>query len=116
MLRPETWMFISGAIVLGFLIVHLADFTWELRLRGDTGESPFDKAVRILRNPLSFAVYVVGSIILGAHLWHGFASAFQSLGLNNPKYHRLLDRASIVFAIVIGLGFAAFPLWAMFGR
>jgi succinate dehydrogenase / fumarate reductase cytochrome b subunit len=115
-LRPEIWMYISGAVVLGFLIVHLADFTWEFRLRGASGESPFDKAVRILQNPLSFGVYIVGSLVLGAHLWHGFASAFQSLGLNHPKYHKLIDRTSIGLAIVIGLGFAAFPLWAMFVR
>ena len=112
-IRPESWMFISGAIVLGFLILHLMDFTFELRLHGSADESPYDKAVRILQNPLSFGVYLFGTIVLGAHLWHGFASAFQSLGLKNPKYHRLIDCTSIVLAILIGLGFAAFPVWAM---
>jgi succinate dehydrogenase / fumarate reductase cytochrome b subunit len=44
-------------------------------------------------------------------LTHGFASAFQSLGLNHPKYNKLIRWISIGFGIVIGVGFALFPVW-----
>lgn len=109
----ETWMFLSGAVVLGFLIVHLSDFRFELRLKGAEGELPYDKAVRILQNQFSFWVYLVGSLILGAHLSHGFSSAFQTLGVNHPKYNRLIRWFGIGFAVVIGVGFALLPLWSM---
>lgn len=113
LLRSETWMFVSGAVVLGFLLLHLSDFTWQLRLGGEPGEPPFDKAVRVLRNPLSFTVYIIGSLILGVHLRHGVSSAFQSLGINHPKYNALIEWGGVAFAAVMGVGFATFPIWAV---
>lgn len=109
----ENWMFWSGFIVLGFLIVHLSDFTLGLRLQGPEGEEPFDKAVRILHDNTSFWVYLVGSLVLGIHLMHGFASAFQSLGVNHSKYNRAVRWLGIAFGIAIGIGFALFPIWRM---
>lgn len=113
-IRPETWMFISGAIVLGFLILHLSDFALGLRLRVPYEEEPFDRAVRVLNNSLSFWVYFVGCVILGAHLGHGAASAFQSLGVNHPRYNGLIHWTGIVFAVAIAAGFASLPWWALF--
>jgi len=115
--KADSWMFVSGAIVLAFVLLHLWDFTFQQR--SDLvyeGKEPFEKAVMILQTPISFGAYIVGSLILGWHLSHGFASAFQSLGIYHPKYNRLIRCVSIVFAIVVGLGFASFPLWAWFGQ
>ena len=109
----ETWMFLSGAVVLFFLLWHLADFTLELRLKGAGNEEPFDKAVRILNDFWSFWIYLGGCIVLGIHLTHGFSSAFQSLGINHPKFNTLIRWFGIVFAIVIGGGFALFPVWRL---
>lgn len=124
--HPDSWMFISGAVVLAFLLVHLADFRFELRDLDDVAyktttadgeivdKEPFDKAVALLQNPVSNIVYIIGSVLLAIHLSHGFASAFQSLGMNHPKYNGLIRVAGIVFAIVIGIGFASFALCANF--
>ena len=106
-------MFVTGLVILAFLLLHLADFKFELRGHGSVGETPFDKALRLLRDPLSALVYVVGSLVLGYHVLHGFQSAFQTLGLNHPKYTPFIEKVSLVFAIVVGLGFASFPLWAL---
>jgi len=111
-LHPEAWMFLSGAIVLFFLIVHLSQFTWELWLPGPAGEKPFTKAVRILHDNVTAVIYLVGVTILGIHLWHGFSSAFQSLGITHPRYETLIKWAGVVFAVVIGLGFASFVFFA----
>ena len=107
----HSWMFLSGAIVLAFLLLHLADFTFDLR-EGPESEEPFQKAVRILKDGISRPVYVIGSIILGIHLSHGFASLFQSLGISHPKYDSLIRWLGILFAVAIGAGFASFPMWA----
>jgi len=111
-LHPEAWMFISGAIVLFFLIVHVGQFAWEIWLPGPKGEEPFNKAIRILNDNVTAAIYLVGVVILGVHLWHGFASAFQSLGITHPRYAGLIKWAGVVFATVIGLGFASFVFFA----
>ncbi|MEX0715567.1 MAG: succinate dehydrogenase cytochrome b subunit [Planctomycetaceae bacterium] len=110
---PERWMFISGAIVLGFLLLHLADFTFEVRPGIDYGSlDPFDKAVAILKDPLSAVVYLIGSIVLGFHLGHGVMSAFRSLGLSHPAYNGLIKWGGVIFAVVIAAGFALFIPWA----
>lgn len=111
-LHPEAWMFISGAIVLFFLIVHLGQFAWEIWLPGPKGEEPFTKAIRILNDNATAVIYLVGVVILGIHLWHGFASAFQSLGITHPRYEGLIKWTGVVFATVIGLGFASFVFFA----
>ena len=111
--RADTWMFISGAIILGFLVLHLSDFKMELRTDVDySGKEPFEKALMILQTPLSATVYLIAGITLIFHLSHGFASAFQSLGINHPKYNGLIKCVSILFALFIGLGFASFVVWA----
>ncbi|MCF8417008.1 MAG: succinate dehydrogenase cytochrome b subunit, partial [Crocinitomicaceae bacterium] len=50
-----------------------------------------------------FAVilYVVGMLVLAFHLWHGFSSAFQSLGVNHKRYNRMIANAGKFFAVVI---------------
>lgn len=117
---PETWMLISGGIVLVFLAVHMADFTFESRSQDfykttdDAPREPFDKAVALLQDPLSTGVYVVGCLVLWAHLGHGVASAFQTLGINHPKYNGLIKWGGVIFAALVGLGFALFPVWAFF--
>jgi len=113
---PENWMFTTGAIVLAFVLLHLADFRFELRNKSSAPELPFDKAVRILQDSVSAPAYVVGCLFLGIHLGHGVASAFQTLGVNHPRYNRMLHCLGVLFAIVIALGFASFPIWAKFGK
>ena len=55
-------------------------------------------------------LYVLAMAVLAFHLWHGFASAFQTLGLNNEKYSPLLSGFGKVFSILIPLGFAIIPV------
>lgn len=54
-------------------------------------------------------VYVVSMAVLAFHLLHGFASAFQSLGLNHKRYNKLIKIVGTVFAIVIPVLFAIIP-------
>ena len=132
---PRTWMFISGSIVLVFLIYHVAGSRFGLM-----DESPvlaevaisegnveeygaaesatglpaihgYERMIAILRSPLSAVVYLFGIVFLGFHLSHGFASAFRSLGLAHPVYTRWIYRLGLAFALVIAVGFASIPIW-----
>lgn len=109
-LRAENWMFTSGAIVLLFVLLHLADFRFELRNPAVATMEPYDKAVVILSDRITQVGYTVGCIILGVHLAHGVASAFQSLGLNHPRYRKAIQTFGALFAVVIALGFVSFPV------
>ncbi|HEY3967282.1 MAG TPA: succinate dehydrogenase cytochrome b subunit [Planctomycetaceae bacterium] len=116
---PSGVMLGTGIVVLIFLLVHLSDFkffeeTHQTGLRHQSvsvQSEPFARAVGILKDPISAVVYFVGSLVLGYHVWHGFESAFQTLGLNHPKYTPLIKTVSLVFALVVGVGFASFPFW-----
>jgi succinate dehydrogenase / fumarate reductase cytochrome b subunit len=55
-------------------------------------------------------IYVLSMAVLGFHLWHGFASAFQSLGLNHKKYNKLIKMAGRGFAVIVPLLFAIIPI------
>ena len=51
-------------------------------------------------------LYVLSMIVLAFHLLHGFSSAFQTLGMNHPKYTPAIKVFGKGFAIVVPLLFA----------
>ncbi|TNE54727.1 MAG: succinate dehydrogenase cytochrome b subunit [Bacteroidetes bacterium] len=55
--------------------------------------------------------YVISMLVLAYHLMHGFASAFQSLGLRHPAYTKLIKGLGTGFAIIIPLLFAIIPIY-----
>ena len=59
-------------------------------------------------------LYVLAMFTLAFHLLHGFQSAFQSLGLNNPKYTPAIKKAGAAFAIIVPLLFAIIPVYIHF--
>lgn len=59
---------------------------------------------------LAVAFYVISMAVLAFHLWHGFASAFQTLGLRSKKYVGTITMAGKIFAIVIPALFALIPI------
>jgi succinate dehydrogenase / fumarate reductase cytochrome b subunit len=100
-------MFFTGAVVFIFMAIHVYDF----KTRDEEVYEPFAWAVMVMGDMSRKIIYVIGSIFAGVHVSHGFRSAFQSLGLNHPKYNRLIDRTSIAFALIVAIGFASFPIW-----
>ncbi len=54
--------------------------------------------------------YTLSMIVLAFHLWHGFASAFQSLGVNHAKWNPLIKGLGKGFAVIVPLLFAIIPI------
>ncbi len=59
-------------------------------------------------------LYVIAQIAIGFHLWHGFSSAFQTLGLNHKKYTPVIQTIGYGFSVIIPLLFAIMPLYFYF--
>ncbi|MFC4816125.1 succinate dehydrogenase cytochrome b subunit [Flavobacterium sp. GCM10023249] len=57
--------------------------------------------------------YVLSMLVLGFHLWHGFQSAFQSLGINN-KFTPAIQLFGKGFAIIVPFLFAVIPVCIYF--
>ncbi|MGJ8660699.1 MAG: succinate dehydrogenase cytochrome b subunit [Bacteroidota bacterium] len=60
--------------------------------------------------PAAVALYVLSMAVLGFHLWHGFASAFQTLGLRSKKYIKGITLFGQAFAIIVPALFAIIPI------
>jgi len=54
--------------------------------------------------------YVLAMLALAFHLWHGFQSAFQSLGVNSSKLTPAIKFFGRAFAIIVPLLFAVIPV------
>lgn len=59
--------------------------------------------------------YVLAMLVLAFHLWHGFQSAFQSLGINN-KFTPTIKFIGKAFAVIVPLLFAIIPLYIHFTK
>lgn len=114
-LAPDYTMMVTGLVGLIFLVLHLSDFKlengWEAILEG---KSSAQKAGIILSDLIRFVIYSAGSIALGIHVSHGLQSACQTIGFNHPKYTQTLRIVSVIFGIVVAVGFSSFPIVAQF--
>jgi succinate dehydrogenase / fumarate reductase cytochrome b subunit len=109
-------MGLLGTLLLLFLIIHLAHFWVKSRVTGISGldsnghENLYAIMQEVFQNLWVVIVYVLGCISLAYHLMHGFQSAFQTLGLNHPKYTPVIKSVGFWFSIIISLVFAAMPI------
>ena len=103
-------MIITGIVVLSFLGLHFYDF-WVPEMNYKYVEIlPLDpdryygELVHKFHNPVRVGIYVFSFAFLALHLYHGFASSFQSVGLNN-KYTRGIKFLTVAFSLIIPVGF-----------
>ncbi|WP_375418239.1 succinate dehydrogenase cytochrome b subunit [uncultured Hymenobacter sp.] len=109
-------MSILGTVILVFMIVHLYNFFWRARfgkLVPDTNNNDdlYTLVVSSFHNVPYVLLYVAAQVALGYHLWHGFRSGFQTLGLNHRKYMGLIKYTGYAFSVAVAAGFAAMPLY-----
>lgn len=112
-------MGLSGSIVFIFLVVHLKTFFINYKVLGNyTTEAPtlYDGAVLAFKNPIYVVLYVVAMVLLAFHLNHGFASAFQTLGLRHTKYTPFIKGLGTAFSIVVPAMFAFIPVYMYFAH
>lgn len=106
-------MLATGIIIAIFLVVHISDFRIAKELV-EGGEYDMAQMVKDrLASPLGALIYIGGVGALAIHLSHAFNSALQTLGLNHPKYTPLLEKAGLGLAVILGLGFASFPIYLL---
>jgi succinate dehydrogenase / fumarate reductase cytochrome b subunit len=96
----------SGIIILVFVIFHLFHFTFVDK----TATTVFDLVAAAFNQPGYMLLYAALMIVVGLHVRHGFWSAFQTFGVNHPKYMPAVSAASIAAGVVVALGFGLLPL------
>jgi succinate dehydrogenase / fumarate reductase cytochrome b subunit len=109
-------MIYSGIVILSFLGLHFYDF-WVPEMNYKYIEvlplNPdryFEELVHKFESPVRVGIYVLSFVFLALHLLHGFASSFQSVGVNN-KYSKTIKYFTIAFSVVIPSGFIFIALF-----
>lgn len=115
-------MGILGTIILVFLVVHLKDFYGQMHYGGIATLNYDGKVTRDIYTVVAewfnkgwyVGLYVFCMIGVAFHLWHGFISAFQTLGLNHMKYNPVISFVGKTFSIVVPALFAWIPISMFF--
>lgn len=105
----------SAAILLLFIVYHLADFTLGVANPSFEEGNVYGNVIASFQNPLISALYIVAMLCLGLHMYHGVWSMFQTLGANNSKYNNLLRNLAAVFTAVVVAGNISIPVSVLAG-
>ena len=114
-------MGVLGTIILVFLVMHMSNFWYKMHF----GDIPMDAAgnrdlytvvLESFKVWWYVALYVVSMAAVGFHLWHGFSSGFQSLGVNHSSYTPLIQNFGKGFAVLVSVLFALIPVYLFIVR
>lgn len=115
-------MFLTGLVILAFLIYHLLHFTLGVTNPGDFAlkdhlghQDVYGMVIMGFRNPLISIAYIIAQLFLGLHLWHGVPSMFQTLGINRVRWEFAITRLGQGVAIIIVGGNILMPLLILLG-
>ena len=129
----STWasrnMFILGGLIFVFLGIHLYSFWWKMKFVGDPllthttvlqggvlveMENSYNLVATIFKESLFYSlVHILGGILLGLHITHGFWSAFHTIGLNNQIWRKRLYVLANIIGWIFAIGFSVIPLYFM---
>jgi succinate dehydrogenase / fumarate reductase cytochrome b subunit len=123
--KSSSWasrnMFVLGTLILIFLVIHIINFYWQLKVShtvpgimvdGVEMENTYGLVAGLFKASLIYClIYIAGAVFLGIHLTHGFWSAFQTIGWNNDIWRKRIEFVGNVFAILIAVGFSVIPLY-----
>jgi succinate dehydrogenase / fumarate reductase cytochrome b subunit len=112
-------MIVTGLVLATFLGIHLYQFRF-----GPGVEQGYTTTVngvmvhdlyRIVVETFSkiqWVIFYSGCMLfLGFHLRHGYWSAFQSLGLMNPRISKPIYALGLVLALMMAVGFFMIPIY-----
>ena len=102
-------MLISGGVVLAFIGLHMYDFWLHEMIykyvEGNAIDTERYYGFTVEMFDLTRTVlYSASFVLLGMHLYHGFASSMQTLGFDN-KYGRAIQAFAKFYAVAVPAGF-----------
>ncbi len=119
--NSSTWssrnMFVLGGLVLVFIAIHLVHFFVPIQITGGVHDD-YALVKGVFQDPalglVYTGLYILGGVLLGLHLLHGFWSAFQSIGFSNRIWRSRLEAVGRCYAIFVAAGFIIIPIYMHF--
>lgn len=115
-------MFVTGALVLAFLVFHLLHFTFRTThpeyaslVDSDGRMDVYAMVVLGFRDPWIAGTYIVAMLLLGLHVSHAVSSIFQTLGLTSKNFFGVTERLGPIVATLLVLGNLTMPIAALVG-
>ncbi len=123
--QASTWasrnMYVLGALILTFMVLHIMNFYWKLKVDHSVGavlvngvemHDTYTLVSGLFKTSLLYSIiYITGSVLLGIHLTHGFWSSFQTIGWSGNIWRKRLEVVGKIFAYIIAIGFSIIPLY-----
>ena len=115
-------MGILGSLVLVFLIIHMKDFWYEMHFgslemvvhEGVSYKNLYLTVYEAFQLPWYVILYTISMLALAFHLYHGFQSAFRTLGVSHGRLLSILKVLGIIYSVVVPLGFGLIPILMYF--
>ncbi|MGA8986473.1 succinate dehydrogenase cytochrome b subunit [Aeromicrobium sp.] len=106
----------GGVTIALFIVFHILNLTTNDIHPGGRADTAYGRLHNTFENPWVWIAYVVAMIAVGFHLWHGFWSAFTTLGQNHSptRSASVWNTAAIVIAVALTIGFLAPPTAILF--
>jgi len=114
--RTMRW---SGVIVGAFVVFHVLHLTVgavaPIREIGPNQPDVRYNVISGFQNPAISGFYILATILLCLHLYHGLWSMFQSVGLGHPRYTPAIKKGAAAAAILIAIGNCSIPIAVLTG-
>lgn len=127
--RNSIWasrnMGLLGVIILAFIIMHMGQFWYTMHWGpiGTDSQGNKDLATVVITTyqdgtagMIFVLLYVISMAAIAFHLWHGFASAFQTFGLNHKRYSPTIKKIGYGFAVIVPLLYAIIPVFILLAK
>jgi succinate dehydrogenase / fumarate reductase cytochrome b subunit len=108
----------TGALMLTFVIYHLAHYTFRV-VGNDLANIPQDDVYAVVvagfSSPVVSSFYIFSMAAVAMHLRHGVSSLFQSLGVYHGNINPITSKLGPIVAIITFIGFSSIPLAVLTG-
>jgi succinate dehydrogenase / fumarate reductase cytochrome b subunit len=112
-------MIVSGLVLLVFLCIHVYQFRfgpgieqgYTTTINGVMVHDLYRIVVETFSKIQWVVFYCAVMFFLGFHLRHGYWSAFQSLGIMNPRWSKPIYTLGFVLALLLSIGFFFIPIY-----
>ncbi len=106
----------GGVILALFIVWHILDLTVGAVHQGTFEEGKvYNNVEQDFQVWWVNVIYIVAMIAVGLHINHGFWSASQTLGINNPRRDKAIKAVGTTLAVAISGGFILVPVAVMTG-
>jgi succinate dehydrogenase / fumarate reductase cytochrome b subunit len=110
--RTMAW---SGPLLLAFVLYHLAHLTTGAAHPEFVAGDVYRNMVVGFQNPFASAFYILAMLALGLHMYHGFWSMLQTIGVSHPRWNRVRRTLAALLAFGVAAGNISMPVAVLTG-